>query len=209
MDAAVVEFDALADPVRAAAEDHDLPAGRGDDLVLVAVGGVVVGRERLELGRTGVDQTVNGVDAGLLAMGAHGSKIGRQQVRELHVGVAGLLGAAQQAGVDGRERVPLQLLLHLAELAQLVQEPRIDLRQVIDLLHGIARPEGVADEKNALSVRRAEFLLDDLVLQLFVAAVFAAAAEAPRPRLERAQRLLERLLERAADGHGLADGLHR
>ncbi len=49
--AAVVELDALADAVRAAAQDHDLLRGRELQLVLVLPGRVVVGRVGLELGR--------------------------------------------------------------------------------------------------------------------------------------------------------------
>ena len=55
VDTAVVELDALADPVRARAEDDHAAAGARPYLVLVLVGGVVVRGARLELGRAGVD----------------------------------------------------------------------------------------------------------------------------------------------------------
>ncbi len=59
VDAAVVELDALADPVRPAAEDHDLLARRSTPaLVLVLVGRVEVRRVRRELGAAGVDHLV-------------------------------------------------------------------------------------------------------------------------------------------------------
>ena len=70
MDAAIVELDALADPVRPAAQDDDLaPVGRpashsallADDAGLVA--GVDVGRARLELGGAGVDALEHRPDA--------------------------------------------------------------------------------------------------------------------------------------------------
>ena len=61
--AAVVELDALADAVGAAAEDHDLaPRGRVG-LALVLVGRVEVRGVRLELGRAGVDALVDRGDA--------------------------------------------------------------------------------------------------------------------------------------------------
>ena len=44
---------------------------RGAQLVLLVVGGVVVGRRRLELGRARVDQLVDGRDPAALAVGAH------------------------------------------------------------------------------------------------------------------------------------------
>ena len=56
--AAVVELDALADAVRAAAEDDDLLPRRRVRLALLLVGAVEVRRERLELGRAGVDALV-------------------------------------------------------------------------------------------------------------------------------------------------------
>ena len=62
MHTAVVEFDALADPVRAAAEDHRLPTRRGVGLALGRlaersglVGRVHVGGGGRELGRAAVD----------------------------------------------------------------------------------------------------------------------------------------------------------
>jgi hypothetical protein len=55
VDAAVVELDALADPVGAAAEDDDLAAIADPGLVLLFVGGVEVGGVGGELGGAGVD----------------------------------------------------------------------------------------------------------------------------------------------------------
>ena len=60
--AAVVELDPLADPVRAAAEDDDPRLVADARLVLVLVGRIVIGRDRLELGGAGVDQLEDGVD---------------------------------------------------------------------------------------------------------------------------------------------------
>ncbi len=54
MHAAVIEFDPLADPVRPAAQDHDLlPVGRLG-LALLFIGGVEIGRVGLEFGGTGI-----------------------------------------------------------------------------------------------------------------------------------------------------------
>ena len=63
VDAAVVELDALADPVWARAEDDDPRPLRRADLVLLLVGRVVVGREGLELGGAGVDGLEGGPHA--------------------------------------------------------------------------------------------------------------------------------------------------
>ena len=69
--AAVVELDALPDPVRPAAEDHDLAAVRRPRLALVLVGRIEVGRVRLELGGAGVDALVDGPHALAPAQRAH------------------------------------------------------------------------------------------------------------------------------------------
>ncbi len=55
MDAAIIELDPLADPDRARAHHRYRGVPAADDLVLVLVGGVVIGRHRLELGGTGID----------------------------------------------------------------------------------------------------------------------------------------------------------
>ena len=62
--AAVVELDALADAVGAAAQDdHRFLVGNGQSFVLLLVGGVEVRSVGLELGRAGVHRLVGGDDA--------------------------------------------------------------------------------------------------------------------------------------------------
>ena len=69
VDAAIIEFDALPDPVRAAAEDYDLLPVGGLALVLRfaearrLVGRVHIGRLRLEFGGAGVDPLEHRADA--------------------------------------------------------------------------------------------------------------------------------------------------
>ena len=69
VDAAVVELDPLADPVRAGAEDDD-GAARLPDLVRLALGGVEVVGARLDLARARIDATVDGTNATSAAVGA-------------------------------------------------------------------------------------------------------------------------------------------
>ena len=82
--AAVVELDALADAVGAAAQDHDLvpfgPAG----LVFPLVGGVKVGGVGLELGGAGVHQLVDRIDAVLPAHLGDMLLVAAPEVGELH-----------------------------------------------------------------------------------------------------------------------------
>ena len=83
VDAAVVELDPLADPVRAGAEDDDGTAGL-PHLVLLAPGGVEVVRTGLDLAGARVDAAVDGTDVagapvragGLLGGPARGGDVG-------------------------------------------------------------------------------------------------------------------------------------
>ena len=68
--AAVVELDALADAVGAAAQNDHLLAVRGRRLALALIAAVEIGRVGLKLRRAGVDLVVGGEDAELVAEGA-------------------------------------------------------------------------------------------------------------------------------------------
>ena len=73
VNAAVIELDALADAVGAAAQNHDFAFGAGHGFVVAAiVGGVIVRGVGLELRGAGVHQTIAGRQAGFLAQGADG-----------------------------------------------------------------------------------------------------------------------------------------
>jgi hypothetical protein len=101
MDTAVVELDALANPVGATAQDHDLAPVRTSGLVVATVvGGVIIGRVRLELGGAGVHQTVAGHQAEPQAFGAHGILRPAGQVRDLAVGKAEGLGAGEKFRIE-------------------------------------------------------------------------------------------------------------
>jgi hypothetical protein len=67
VDAAVIKFDALADAVGAAAQNHHLFGGVALHLVIAAVvGGIIIGRVSLEFGGAGVHQAVAGDQAEFL-----------------------------------------------------------------------------------------------------------------------------------------------
>jgi hypothetical protein len=67
VDAAVIEFNALADAVGAAAEDHDFFGLVVFDFVVAAVvGGIIIRRVGLKLGGAGVHEAVAGDDASFL-----------------------------------------------------------------------------------------------------------------------------------------------
>ncbi len=90
--AAIVELDALADAVGAAAEDHDFLAIAGVGFVFRFVARIEIRREAFEFGRAGVHAIEHGGDAELLAARAHGVCIGSEQLAQARVGNSVALG---------------------------------------------------------------------------------------------------------------------
>ena len=88
VDATVVELNALADPIRAAAEDDDFLFVGLAGFIFIAVGRVEIRRGSLELGGAGIDEAVSRDDAGCLAFGADGIFGGAPGFRDLAIGKA-------------------------------------------------------------------------------------------------------------------------
>ena len=210
VDAAIVELDALADAVRAAAEDDDLLAFGGIGLadrraVAAFVGRIHVGRGGGELGGTGVDTFVDRVHAepaaqrGDLVLAASG------ELRQVLVGEAERLEAAQRAGVV-RQAGRGDRAFGIDDAFQFAQEPRIELAGVVDVLDRQAGAQRLRRDQQPVGARRG---------QRGAECIGAAVAgrldlvEAGQPGLHAAQALLQRLGEAAADRHRLADRLHR
>ena len=80
----------------------------------------------------------------------------------------------------------------------------------MNLGDGHSRFECIPQEPNSLVIRPGELGPNLLARWLLggVPAVLAVATETKRPHLQPSQRLLERFLEGAADGHRLADAFH-
>ena len=93
--AAVVELDALPDAVGPRPEDDHAGAVGGADLVLLLVGGVVVRRERLELGGAGVDRLEGRPHTVREPGRPHVRRRRAAQVGQLGVGEAEPLGPAE------------------------------------------------------------------------------------------------------------------
>ena len=111
--AAVVELDALANAVRACAQDHGTAARLGRHLRLARVVGlVVVGRLAGELGGAGVHGLERGHHVQHLPARAHGELVGAGEVRYLRVGEAVLLEQAERVGVQLVQVHAAQVLLH-------------------------------------------------------------------------------------------------
>jgi hypothetical protein len=116
------------------------------------------------------------------------------------------LGVAQQVvGHGGEVLVGAQLAAPLDELQHLVDEPRVVAGQLADAVDAPSRASAPRRRRGAGARWGRRSFPQRVVVDL------AGAASAPNPTravLEAAQRLVERLLEGAADRHDLADRLH-
>jgi len=108
----IVEFDALADAVRSAPQDHDLAPGRRVRLALLLVGRVEVGGGGGELRRAGVDTLVHGPDAERVTLVADRLLRHVHQARQAAVGEALALEYPQALGAER----PETLFAHLGFL---------------------------------------------------------------------------------------------
>ena len=201
MHAAVVEFDALADAVRTAAEHHHLAPRRRPGFALFLVARVHVGSTGGELGRAGVDPLVDRADAQRPAMLAHHALIDAEQRRQAAVGEALALQRAHCAGIQRVEGATGQLLFVTDQVLDLHQEPRIDAADAVHLVDRQADAEGVRDIQQPVRTRRAHFGTDGVQIG-------SLRVEAGQAGFQAAQCLVQRLLDRAADGHHFADRLH-
>ena len=205
VDGAIVKLDALADADGAGAQDQDLPlAGVGlNGLVLPVVGGVVIGGLGVELGGAGIHHLEGGDDAVLLPQGFHLGLLHAAQGADIAVGKAHLLGALEQVCAGGALAL-LQLLLHVDDALEAVQEPDVHLGDVVDLLGGEATAQSLGHHEQALVGDVDQHVLDLVGVQ----ALQLVQLQGADVQLQGADGLHQRALEGVGDGHDLAGGLH-
>ena len=213
MTAAVVELDPLSDPVGAAAEDDDLVAPVRIRLAGRLVGAVHVGREGFEFGRAGVDALVDRVDAVGHAPIANHRFAGVDRQRNLGIPESGALELSEPIGGELVEPAVRGGAAQRRDLFELAQEPRIDIRQLVDPLDRPAARDGAEDIPHPLIVRDGQPLAkrrvvlgpgtDDTPIGIRGREEQAAPAELQRP-----DAFHERFLERPADRHHFPDRLH-
>ena len=134
MHAAVVELDALTDPVRTGAKNDHLLAIGWPHLGFILIGRVVIRRLGGKLGRTRIDRLVGGNHASRLACGSDVHLIDAPQVTQLGVGETKSLGPPPVSASHLDESDICQHGLLLGDDLHLVEEPRIDLAGVVNRL---------------------------------------------------------------------------
>ncbi len=102
------------------------------------------------------------------------------------------------------------LLFRFDNLGEVIEKPRIDPREFINPLRCHAALERITQVPYALRTGPRKFLLDLFFVGLAVGSpqVAAVAAKTEATDLQTSQCFLKRFLERAADGHRLADAFH-
>ena len=213
LDATPVKLHGTTDTVGARSEHDD-----GVAVVLevhvrlrAGVGDVeVVGLSRILRGQ-GVNLLHHRQDAVALAQLAH-NKVGLVHVLALILQSDGAcylevaetidLCLAEQVLAQSVDIVALQLLVDVDDMAQLVEEPAVDLRQIVDLIDGVALVHGLGNDEDTLVRRLTQRRVDVVDLQLLVLHIAVHSLS------NHAQTLLDSLLEVATDGHHLSDRLH-
>ena len=198
MHAAGVELDPLPDTIRPGAEDHHFAASRRFRFVLPLVRRIQIWRRRFEFCRARVHPLVHRTDPLAVALFTHIAFGPLRERCDLFVGEAVALPFA----IRGPRSAVRDFSLHLHDLPDLTQKPRIDRREGLNIFDRHSGAEGVADGEDALRSGGAEQFRQRLARR-------RTRIESARADLQRAQPLLQRLVERAPDGHRLAHRLHR
>src|SRR2546422_2253566 len=206
--AAVVELDALTDPVRAPAEDHHLLPGLRLALAFRFVGGREIGRQRWEFSGARVHPLEDRRHALCDPKPADLPFRDLEQLAEPVVREAQLLGLAESWG---RQRVfpARELLLDRQDVLHLVEEPAIEPRQLVDFVYGDPHAQPIGHMPQPLRVGTPQALADlrdDLVRIAFRQR--GMRLEPIAVHFQRADGLLQGFLERAPDGHDLPHRLH-
>ena len=148
--------------------------GRGHAFVFVLVGGVVVRRVCLELGRACVNELIRRRDAELPALFPDGKVVGAEQAAQLHVRKAVLLRLCQnslEAGLLLRQHGRGQRFFKFDDFAHVVEEPRVDAGGFCHVGDRHALVKSVPEQKDAVGARERK-ALEYLFLRGFLARDF-------------------------------------
>ena len=206
MDAAVIELDALADAVRAAAQDHDLlavtyRAGIGRIVSGVVIRAVLRGADVHTFPGLGDPQRDTVVtNSGLFKA----QKLGQITIGEaILLSLRERIGPRQLARMRGGESEQRLFLLH--QFGHLLDEVRLDAGQLVKLLDRNPLAQGLVHDELALTGRLSkerEKLFGRLLVEIL------REAQAVTAGFKRTNGLLEGFLVRFADGHHFAHSTH-
>jgi len=156
--ATVIELNALADAVRAAAEDDDLFLLLGLGLALLFIRGVHIRRGRGELGGAGIHALVHWAHLRGMAPRTQLFLSDAEQLRQAAVGEALALPGAQLLGRGLAPGLPLNPLLDLDQFRHLRQKPGVNVGQRKNFFEIEPQAEGIGQVPDALGAGNAQRL---------------------------------------------------
>ena len=201
MHRAVVEFHTLSDTDRTGADNHDLLlVGRGINLVFALVAGVIIRGLRVELSGAGIDHLVGYFDVVRIAKLAHFVLGFAADFADHLVGESKVLCAAERFNRE----FCLDLLFHLHDGCNLIDEPQVNGGDFVDLLRSITSAKCLGDNKQSSVFDKVQRLCEGFVGKCHD----FLHAQAVDIGFQAADSLHEGALEVHANAHNLTGRLH-
>src|SRR5690606_6959521 len=163
--AAIIELDALADAIRAAAQDHDLRAIAGIGLAFFLVGRIQVRGGGRELGCARVDPLEYRPETRLDATLPDRRLLHTHQCGDARVGNALALQAPQARVIEAAHAGHRELPLLFDEIADLRKEPGVDAGELRNFGQRHSLAESLADVPQALRAGVQELLVQRVRVQ--------------------------------------------
>ena len=200
---AVVKLHTLTDADRPGTQHNDLALVRHRNFILLrAEGRVIVRRCGFKFSSAGIDHLIAGHYAHALARGADFIHALAGDFGDGHIGKAHILRREHQAR---RQGFAAQLIFHLRDVVDFIDEPLIHFRDGVNLVHrGNAAAQGFGNHEDALVVDAVEVLLDSCIIP----GGHFRHGQAVYADFQRTHSLENSAFKVAVNAHDLARGLH-
>ena len=201
VDSAPIELDGATDTVHTATQNDSSVVIEGNIVGGSVVGGVEVVGVGRELGSKGIDLLNPRGDAEGLTAGTDIILGGPNKERDLLIRETELLGLHQDLLLEAEEAADLlELVVAIHNVLDLVQEPLVDLGQLVDLVNGVVLVEhSLSNSQPAAIGGVAESLIEVIELITLETKVF---------RVNLTDCLLQGLLPGTTNSHNLTNRLH-
>ena len=160
MHAAVIELDALPDPVRATAEYDDFLAIGRCRFALILVGGIQVSGIGGEFRGAGIDAFIGWTHFQRMAKRTHGGFVCADQLGDAGIGKALALEVTHTDGIQSRQTAVGDFRLDGDQFLDLVEEPGIYEAELENLIDTQAGTEGLGDLEQPFRPRFFQFAFD-------------------------------------------------
>ncbi|KAF3384345.1 hypothetical protein F1880_003105 [Penicillium rolfsii] len=197
---APIELDRGTDTVDTRSQNHYTMVVKLEIVLRGIVSEVEIVSHSREFGSDSIDLLDNGGDASLNTHAAHSQLVGAQELSELSVRETKLLGLTNHIDGHSGSIESRHGLAKVAQTLQAAQEPLINVGQLPDVVNTVAGSHGVGNGEQALIRGSLKLGLDRHESVSLV--------ESQIVEVNRADGLLNSLLESATDTHDLTNRLH-